>query len=328
MVDCDSTLDRDSALDCDSALDPNSALGRDRTRSTCEGEAIAKHPPIVQLQDLSVQIRGELLLDSITIDIPFPSMALIFGPNGAGKSTLLKVLIGEINPSSGTVLVDGQNIANGKRCIGYVPQDLGALSKFAITVESAVAMGRYRRGHNLYGHESRSERSGRIEQALEEVGLPETRKKLLGELSFGQLQRVILARALVAEPKLLLLDEASSALDQGAREGIFDLLAKLKRRMTVVLVTHDMGAISNDVDLVMCLNKRLVSHGRPEQALTEEALQCMYGGNSQFFSHCHVDCHGHSIADNPALGLTRISAHEHAPQVSRENASRGTGRKT
>ncbi len=258
--------------------------------------------PIVQLRELSVQIRGELLLDSVTVDIPFPSLALIFGPNGAGKSTLLKVLIGELSPTSGSVLIEGQEISVGKRCIGYVPQDLGALSKFAITVETAVAMGRYR-----HSRDSRSERFRLVEQALDEVGLPETRHKLLGELSFGQLQRVVLARALVAEPKLLLLDEASSALDQGAREGIFDLLAKLKRRMTVVLVTHDMGAISNEVDLVMCLNKRLVSHGRPEQALTDEALGCMYGGNSQFFSHCHVGSHGHHGHAPPNLTQTNLT---------------------
>jgi len=240
----------------------------------------------VECRNVSVVYNNHAILEDITVTLAPSSLTIVFGPNGAGKTTFLNVLIGATSPSQGEVLICGEAPSKARRRIGYVPQKISPSPYFPITAHKAVLMGRYGR-LGLFKRPSTKDHE-EAEAALVEVGLEGLGEKPIQELSGGQLQRVLLARALVGHPDLLLLDEATSGVDVGARESLFALLTRLKERMAVVFVTHDVSVVGVGVDAVMCLNRRLVSHGKPEVALNDKALQCMYGGNVALFSHCHT----------------------------------------
>lgn len=246
----------------------------------------------VECRDVSVRLGRVEVLSKVSVSIPEHTLAVVFGPNGAGKSTFLYLLTGKVSPSSGGVKLFGRSVREARGLVGYVPQRIGAPPNFPITVLKAVLMGRYGR-IGLFRRPGADDVRA-AEAALEEVGLKGFERRGLDELSGGQLQRVFIARALAGGPSLLLLDEATSGVDTGARESLFSLLKRLKEKMTVLFVTHDMSVIATGVDMVMCLNRELISHGRPEEALTDKALQGMYGGDMALFSHC-VTPHVHVI---------------------------------
>jgi len=249
---------------------------------------------LISCKDLTVELEGLVVLDKISLEIESNKLVIIFGPNGAGKTTFLKTLLGELKPSSGSILIEGKSVASNLKSIGYVPQGVFALRSFPISVLKVVMMGRLGK-IGLFRSPTKAD-VDLCRAALSDVGLAEFENRYLSELSGGQRQRVFIARALAAEPKMLLMDEATSGVDIGARETLYELLSRLKTRMSVIFVTHDVSVVSKDVDMIVCLNKSLVSHGRPDQALTDEALKCMYGDKSAFFSHCsapHVHVHKH-----------------------------------
>lgn len=240
----------------------------------------------IQTENLTYYIDDNLVLDSVSVKVPEKSFTLIFGPNGAGKTCFLKLLLDLLKPSSGDIKIFGQSPQNAGKHIGYVPQNILRIGKLPLTVSNAIMMGRYR-FLGLFGYPKENDIKI-VNKVMEEVGLSDIKDKELSHLSGGQLQRVALARALAGEPKVLLLDEASSALDFNAKETLFDLIERFKKEMAVLLVTHDMTTVTQGVDFVMCLNKKLVSHGKPEVALSDSALSCMYGDQARFFTHCHV----------------------------------------
>ena len=248
----------------------------------------------IQLNDLDLRIENRLVLENISINIEPQKLIVVFGPNGAGKTSLLRVLLGQLKPTRGEVLIFGEPVEQGRLQIGYVPQHVLGRRDFPITVEKAVMLGRLSK-IGLFRRPQRSDFEA-CDEALLNVGLEALAQKPLSDLSGGQRQRVFLARALAGEPRILLLDEATSGVDAGAKENLYDLLVRLKEQLTVVFVTHDMSVVSRAVDVVMCLNRTLVSHGRPEQALSDEALACMYGDRTSLFTHCnvsHVHVHKH-----------------------------------
>lgn len=249
----------------------------------------------LEFKDVSVEFSGRKALDQINLQIAQNHFVVVFGPNGAGKSTLLKLVIGELSPSAGSVSVFGQSVAKGLRQVGYVPQSILAQRTFPIKVIDCVMMGRL--GQIGLFRRPKSSDYDLCNAALGDVGLSDFGQKYFGELSGGQRQRVFIARALVSQPKLLLMDEATSGVDAGAKESLFELLIRLKDHMTVLFVTHDLSVISKAVDMVVCLNRTLVSHGKPEVALSDHAMKCMYGEHATMFSHCstpHVHVEGHS----------------------------------
>ena len=244
------------------------------------------HGPLIQCNELTVVRGGEAILDRVSFEIGHNQLVCVFGPNGAGKSTLLKVLIGQISPDSGSATIEGAAIKKKRSSIGYVAQGVFSRPPFPITVGKAVLLGRCTR-RGLFRRFNAEDRRI-VSEALSQVGLEGFEDRALDDLSGGQRQRVFIARALAGEPSVLFLDEATSGVDIGAKEGLFDLLTRLKQRMTVVFVTHDVSVVSDQVDLILCLNRSLVSHGRPAEALTDEALHCMYGHGVALFGHCHV----------------------------------------
>lgn len=248
----------------------------------------------IECVEVSVAFDGRMALQDISFEVQEKELVIIFGPNGAGKTTLLRLLLGQLKPSKGRIKILGKSVAESLGHIGYVAQGVSAKRNFPIKAMKVVMMGRQAR-RGMFSRPNQADWDA-VRQALADVGLHDIEQAYFNDLSGGQRQRLYIARALACEPQILFLDEATSGVDIGARESLYELLARLKQKMAVVFVTHDVGVVSKDVDKIICLNRTLVSHGKPEQALNDEALRCLYGERAAFFSHCgapHVHVHKH-----------------------------------
>ena len=241
--------------------------------------------PAVTVNGLSVRMQDVPVLEDVSLEIPTGEFLAILGPNGSGKTTLLKAMNGLLKPDQGQVRLFGVPVGSlGRRRIGYLPQSGAMNSRFPISAAEVVMMGRYA-GIGPGRFAGRSDRTA-VSEALERVGATEFAQTPLGRLSGGQRQRVFLARALVNKAELLLLDEPTTAMDTDAVENFYDLLQSLHREgTTIVIVSHDVGVVSTYVDRVACLNRRLVAHGRPDDVMSEEILEEMYGCHSVFLAH-------------------------------------------
>jgi len=229
---------------------------------------------VIRLDDVWVKYGDLTVLAGINLSIQNLDFLGIIGPNGGGKTTLLKVILGLIKPSSGNVTVLGDSPEKSRRFIGYVPQISQFDREFPVTVLDVVLMGRLGRKRLLRRY---SEEDKRIAcEVLESVEMLELKDKQIGKLSGGQLQRVLLARALVADPKILLLDEPTASIDEPTKTELYELLKNLNQKITIVLVSHDIGVISSYVDKIACLNRRLFYHGSKEieEGIIEETYQC------------------------------------------------------
>lgn len=236
---------------------------------------------IVRLEDVWVRYNGTPVLEGITLSILEHDFLGIIGPNGGGKTTLLKVILGLIKPQHGTVLVLGKPPEQSRRYIGYVPQYFLFDRSFPANVLEVVLMGRY--GRTGPFHRYSQEDVHAAEQALARMGMLSFRDRQIGALSGGQQQRVFIARALVAEPKLLLLDEPMASVAQDVQTEFYELLDTLKKTITIVMVSHDIGAISVYVDKIACLNSQLCYHGSKE--ISAEVLEATYKCPVQLIAH-------------------------------------------
>jgi len=218
---------------------------------------------IVQLEDVWVSLDGVTVLEGVSLTLHEREFVALIGPNGGGKTTLLRVILGLVKPYRGSVQVFGRPPEEGRRWIGYLPQYSAFDREFPVTVLDVVLMGRYRGLLKAYTEEDVEAAM----RALETVGMAEHIHRRIGHLSGGELQRVLLARALAREPRLLLLDEPMSNIDPEMRESLYRLLVKLKERMAILLVSHDIAAVSTYVEKVACLNRRLSYYGSREEVL-------------------------------------------------------------
>ena len=227
---------------------------------------------IVSLKNIEVYLNDSPVLEDINLSIERNIILGIIGPNGGGKTTLLKVILGLIKPDKGEVRVFGMSPEEGRRFIGYLPQYTFFDLNFPISVFDVVLMGRYKGVFKNYSEKDRKAATN----ALKIVDMLEFRDRQIGRLSGGQLQRVFIARALAREPRLLLLDEPTASIDPEMQKSFYELLSELKKKMAIVLVTHDIGVVSVYVDEMACLNRRLFYHGSKEIALREleKVYQC------------------------------------------------------
>jgi zinc transport system ATP-binding protein len=236
---------------------------------------------IASLKNVWAHYDGVTALEGVTFSIYQRDFLGIIGPNGGGKTTLLKIMLGLLKPSRGEVKVLGENPEKQRKFIGYIPQQSLFDRDFPASAWDVVLMGRL--GH---AKRFRNYTDGDKEitlDALKTVGMLELKDSQIGKLSGGQQQRVFLARALVTEPKLLLLDEPMASVDVSLQTGLYELLEKLTQKMAIVMVSHDIGAISIHVNKIACLNRKLFYHNSKE--ILPEELEATYKCPVQLIAH-------------------------------------------
>lgn len=238
---------------------------------------------VVSVRNVSFSYDGPPVLEHVDLAVERGEMLGLVGPNGGGKSTLLKIILGLLRPDRGEVSVLGRSPAEGRKEIGYVPQSTAFPRDFPISVEEAVLMGRLGRTRFLGGY-SRRDREVATE-VMEQTEVCILRERRLGELSGGQLQRVLIARALASRPQILILDEPTSHMDLRVEEDIFGLLKRLNARMTILVVSHDVGFISHYVTRAACLNRALLCHQTVE--ISQETMDKLYGAPVRIIHHDH-----------------------------------------
>ena len=214
--------------------------------------------PVIVCDRLAVRLGGIQVLNGLTLSVFQGDFLGIVGPNGGGKTTLLRVILGLERPTEGSVRVFGGEPGSQPKRTGYVPQRLFFDRDFPLTVGGLVLMGRLsrRRFFLPYGEEDRQA----VDEAIRTVGLQNLHDRQVGALSGGELQRALIARALAGEPELLLLDEPTASIDPAMKTGVYDLLDRLRGRMTIVMVSHDTGVITKHVTRIACLNCTLDMH--------------------------------------------------------------------
>jgi ABC-type Mn/Zn transport systems, ATPase component len=236
---------------------------------------------VARLEDVWVHYDGVPALEAVSLSLKQEDFMGIIGPNGGGKTTLLKVILGLIKPSQGRVSVLGHPPERAMKFVGYVPQYSLFDHEFPINVWDVVLMGCCGQRGIFKRYSSEDKRL--VLQALETVEMLDFKDRQIGKLSGGEQQRAFIARALAAEPKLLLLDEPTASVDTPMQTGFYELLERLKQRMAIVLVSHDIGAISIYVDKIACLNHQLFYHNSKE--LTAEELEATYKCPIELIAH-------------------------------------------
>ncbi|MEW6742672.1 MAG: metal ABC transporter ATP-binding protein [Planctomycetota bacterium] len=240
--------------------------------------------PALEVRDVSLSFRGMAVLEAVNFTLEEGGFLGIIGPNGAGKSVLFKVILGLLRPDRGSVRVFGEPPERASGLIGYVPQHARFDDNFPISVLQVVLMSQLGRDRLLRRY--RREDRDRALAALERVEMAHLAERQIGKLSGGQLQRVLIARALAVDARLMLLDEPTANLDSRIGGEIYALLASLTPTCTVVLVSHDISVMSRHVKTVACMNRRLHYHGTRE--VTREMLEATYECPVDFVVHEHT----------------------------------------
>ena len=237
---------------------------------------------VIECREVDLSFGPVKVLEKVSFTLPERETLCVVGPNGGGKSTLLKVLLGLLRPQSGEVRILGESPSRARRRVGYMPQYIQIDPLFPIDIEGIVRMGRLEAGG--WGFYSREDRKA-AERALEEVNLLEYRREPWINLSGGMKQRVLIARALVNNPELLLLDEPTAMVDAHVEAKLLEHLKALHDRMTIVLVSHDASFVSGLVDEVLCINR--TAHLHPLEAVDDPAMSHLYGEPVKSVQHEH-----------------------------------------
>lgn len=238
---------------------------------------------IVEFDQVSFAYERAPVLENVSFAVAPAEFFGLIGPNAAGKSTLLKLMLGLLAPKRGQVRVFGEAAVAARKRIGYVPQHPAFSRQFPISVLEVVLLGRLGTTPGAGGFTYADRLNAR--QALAAVEIEDIAARRIDTLSGGQLQRVLIARALVSDPELLVLDEPTANIDLRAEEDIFALLRDFNQRMTIVVVTHDVAFISGYVDRVGCLNRTLVCHGTEE--ISGKTIEELYGAPVKMIQHVH-----------------------------------------
>lgn len=247
----------------------------------------------VEVKDLTFSYNGKPVLDKVSFRVPKGEFLALLGPNGGGKTTLVKILLGLLVPERGEVRVLGKSPAKAVRHVGYVAQNSNFNQEFPISVRDVVLMGRF-------GSKSTpSDDALAVEMALDQVGLGDFVDARIGEISQGQRQRALVARALVTDPEMLVLDEPMASIDQGAQSRLYDVLKELNRKVTILMVSHDLTSVVTYATAVACVNRDLYYHDSGE--VSAESFEAVWGA-------CPVDLIAHGIPHR-VLRLHRDHGH-------------------
>ena len=234
-----------------------------------------REEPIVELRSVTSGYGDDPILNEVDLTINRGDFVGLLGPSGSGKTTLLRTILGAAELYGGEVAVEGRSIADRRPNIGYVPQLETIDWSFPVTVERVVMMGRSRRGW-WYPWQTREDRAAAREM-MRRLGIETLANRHISALSGGQRQRAFLARALVSDPRLLLLDEPTSGVDIKTRDEVMHLLDELNHQdVTVIMTTHEINAVAAHLPWVVCLNGGIVDEGPPARVFTPETLRRTY----------------------------------------------------
>jgi zinc transport system ATP-binding protein len=240
--------------------------------------------PDVEIRGVSFAYGTTPVLDDVNLTIQPRQAVCIVGPNGGGKTTLVKLIIGLLMPDRGEIRVFGQSPQRARLRIGYMPQHAQLDPQFPVNAMDVGLMGRLggRGPAGWFGHFGAADRRA-ARDALAQVEMEPLARRPLAALSGGQRQRVLIARALCSQPDLLLLDEPTANVDSHIETQLVHILRRLNDRMTIVLVSHDLGFVSNLVETVVCVNRRVVVH--PTREFNGSAIREIYGGDVRMVRH-------------------------------------------
>lgn len=237
--------------------------------------------PAIEFRGVSFSYDGQPVLRRVNLEIEERDFVTIVGPNGGGKTTLLKLILGLIQPTAGSIRVFGRSPVESRTRIGYVPQHSLADQSFPVSVLDVVLTGRLgsRRVLGTYGSDDREAAM----EALREVELCDHYRRPFSALSGGLRQRTLIARALASRPEMLLLDEPTANLDVMMEGELYALLRRLRERLTILLVTHDLGFVSDFTKTVVCVKQTIAVH--PTGELTGDLISEMYGRDVRAVLH-------------------------------------------
>jgi zinc transport system ATP-binding protein len=233
--------------------------------------------PALAFERVRVAYGETIALEDVTLSIAPGELVAVIGPNGGGKTTLVRLALGLLRPAAGSVQLFGLPPDAATRRVGYVPQFATFPRDFPITVRETVRIGRL--GRRPWWRPLDAADRAAADRALEEVGAGALADRPIASLSGGQLQRVLIARALATEPELLLLDEATAHVDTSIRHDFFRALMASRSSLAIVLVSHDVGFVSRHAQRVACLNRRLIACAPPP--LAPGVLARLYGGHAR-----------------------------------------------
>lgn len=247
----------------------------------------------VKVSDLSITYSGftHPAINRVSLDIPEGKISALIGPNGSGKSSLMKAILGLV-PYKGKIEVFGKPVGELAGQVSYVPQRVSFDLTFPITVAEFIHMPETVLKPSV-------QKKAVVSEALERVGAPKLENRHLSSLSGGQLQRVLLARALATHPKLLMLDEPEAGVDVGGEQTFYDLVEELVGRdqLTVIVASHELDVVYTYAEHVVCLNQEVVCVGKPQEVLTQQTFEELYGRSLKFYGHAHR--HHHSAHVHP-----------------------------
>jgi zinc transport system ATP-binding protein len=232
---------------------------------------------IIEVDNLSFSYRNEKALDSINLKVQQGEYLAVIGPNGGGKTTLIKLIMGLLKPQEGSIKVFGKSPDQIQGKIGYVPQQIGFLNGMPVSVLQTVLMGlnnRQRLGWRFSKDEVQA-----AHDALNYVDMESFAQHRISELSGGQKQRVFLARALISKPELLILDEPTSAIDPHGSFCFYNFLEELNKKVTIVVVSHNLNFIASKIYSLACVNRQLIYNNSP--VLTPEMMTMIYGSHDE-----------------------------------------------
>ncbi len=245
--------------------------------------------PLISIKNLYFSYGEQLVLENINLDVNRGDFLAILGPNGSGKTTLIKLILGLLKPQKGEIRLFGQPSATFKERwrIGYVPQRAIARVDpvFPVSVAEVVSFGLLPK--KSFPRFMKASDWEAVRRALRQVEMEAYERRKLSQLSGGQQQRVFIARAIVAQPEVLILDEPTTGVDVTTQERFYDLLGLLNQKgLTIIIVTHDIGIVNKHVKQVACLNRRLVYHGTHEEFCSSPRLK-EYVGEHHLVVHRH-----------------------------------------
>lgn len=238
---------------------------------------------LLELQNVTAGYGTHVALKNVNLSVYDQDFIGVIGPNGGGKTTLIKVILGILKPFQGHVKAFHDTARDFVKNVGYLPQFHHIDQKFPISVLEVVLSGLMKKGKLISGYSRKEKELAR--QMLSDMGIAELEKKTVGELSGGQLQRVMLARSIISEPRLLLLDEPNTFVDNKFEGELYDLLNNLNEQMAIILVTHDLGTISSYVKTIACVNREV--HYHKSNVITEKQLSA-YNCPIQLITHGEV----------------------------------------